>query len=185
MKNKWLKSVPLVVLVSMIVGLVGCKQSSYINAYQVSDDISAYGADDTVFENIAVPYQECNADYTVFVSPNGDNKNDGSTIEKAVSSVKQAQVLVREYLDGGNKGDCQILIDDGEYFLSGPIELTKQDVANGNCLYIRAINPNQATLTGSKQVVSDSIVEVQDEKLGRVWKIPCTEDINQLYMQLT
>lgn len=182
MKNKWLKSVPLVVLVSMLVGLVGCKQSSYINAYQVSDDISAYGADDTVFENIAVPYQECNADYTVYVSPNGDNKNDGSTIDKAVSSVKQAQILVRKYLDGGNKGDCQILIDDGEYFLSGPIELTKQDVANGNCLYIRAINPNQATLTGSKQVVSDSIVEVQDEKLGRVWKIPCTEDINQLYI---
>ena len=182
MKRKWPRIIGMVVMVSMLVGVAGCQGNSYTEAYQVSDNISQYAADDSVFEHISVPYQECTAEYTVYVSPNGDNGNDGTTLETAVASVKQAQILVRSYLANGGRDDCQILLDDGEYFLSRPLELTKQDVINGNRLYIRAINANQATLSGSKQVSADDITEVTDEKLGRVWKIPCSEAINQLYI---
>ncbi len=182
MRHKRLSKLSWVVMATMLAGLTGCNSGSYIESYQISDKISAYGANDLAFENISVPYQDCDAKYTVFVSPNGDNKNDGSSLEDAVASVKQAQSLVRSYLEAGGEGDCQILLDDGEYFLSGPMELTKQDVVNGNQLYMRALNPNQATLSGSKQVEKALIEEVEDAKLGRVWKIPCTEKINQLYI---
>lgn len=182
MKKTCLRRILAIVVTGLFLFPMGCSDTSNREIYQISDSISSYGANDTVFEDISVPYQECNADYTVYVSPNGDNKNDGTTIEKAVSSVKQAQILVRKYVEKGATGDCQILLDDGEYFVSGPLELTKQDVANGNKLYIRAINANKATLSGSKRVSADSITEVEDEKLGRVWKIPCTENINQLYI---
>ena len=137
---------------------------------------------DSMVANVSVPYQECSASYTVYVSTEGDDSNDGNTLETAVASLEQAQTLVQTYLDEGGTGDCQILIDDGEYFLSAPLNLTQQDTANGNSLYIRAINANEAILTGSKQVEPDSITEVYDEALGRVWKIPCTNKINQLYI---
>lgn len=182
MRNRWLKKISSITIAGLFVFLAGCNNTSYIESYQISGDVSTYGANDAVFENISVPYQECDAAYTVYVSPSGNNENDGTTPETAVSSVKQAQILVRKYLDEGGNGDCLILLDDGEYFLSGPIELTNQDVANGNKLYIRAINANQATLTGSKQVSAEEIEEVEDAELGRVWKISCTENINQLYI---
>ncbi len=180
MKRKGFKRISWIMIVTMLAGLTGCR--SYKEAYQVSDQLAQYGANDQVFEDISVPYQECDVEFTVYVSPDGDNKNDGCSLETAVSSVKQAQTLIREYLDEGGQGDCQILLDDGEYFLSGPLQLTKQDVVNGNQLYIRAINPNQATLSGAKQVAKDKIEEIEDEDYGRIWKIPCEESINQLYV---
>lgn len=162
--------------------LAGCRNTTYIDVYQASTDVSGYAPNDNVFESISVPYQECNPEFTVYVSPAGNNENDGLSLENAVSSVKQAQILTRKYLDNGGKGDCLIFLDDGEYFLSGPLQLTKQDVINENKLYIRAINPNKATLTGSKKVEATSVIETEDENLGRVWKIPCNDNINQLYI---
>lgn len=182
MKKMSLRRISSVMVAGLTILTMGCSSISNGGIYQISDDISAYGSNDSVFEEISVPYQECNADFTVYVSSNGSNENDGTTLETAVSSVKQAQVLVRKYLESGGTGDCQILLGDGEYFLSSPLALTKQDVANGNKLYIRAINANQATLSGAKKVSADSIEEVEDKELGRVWKIPCMEEINQLYI---
>lgn len=182
MKRMCLKQIVTIVIVGLSLFMAGCTEQSTKEIYQITDDISSYGANDSVFESISVPYQECAGEYTVYVSPDGDNGNDGTTLENAVASVKQAQILVRKYLDNGGTGDCLILLNDGEYFLSSPLELTKQDVINGNRLFIRAVNANKATLSGSKQVSADSITEVEDEELGRVWKIPCTENINQLYI---
>ena len=147
-----------------------------------SDAASTYGANDTVFETLSVAYEECEAEYTLYVSPDGNDENDGTTRNEAVATVAQAQTLVQAYLAAGGSGDCLILLDDGEYFVSETLELTASDVGTDSNLYIRAINANQATLTGAKQVAADSIVEVEDEELGRVWKIPCTEAINQLYI---
>lgn len=177
MKKSKLRQISSVVVAGLFVFIMGCS-----GTYQISDDVAEYGSSNSVFEDISVPYQECNAGYTVYVSTKGNNDNDGTSLETAVSSVKQAQILVRKYVEGGGMGDCQILIDDGEYFLSSAFALTRQDVANGNKLYIRAIHPNQATLSGAKRIDADRIEEVEDKERGRIWKIPCTEKINQLYI---
>ena len=148
----------------------------------VQVDASAYGANDTVFENISVPYKACEAAYTVYISPNGNDENTGTSLDTAVQTLNQAQTLVRAYRNGGGTGDCQILLDDGEYFLTDTWNLTAEDTASDSELYIRAIHANEATITGSQKIAAENIEEVVDDTLGRVWKIPCSEKVNQLYI---
>ncbi len=138
-------------------------------------------------EGVSVPYaSEVPADAkTVHVSPKGDDGNDGTSWDASVKTVKQAQSLIRAfYAEGGNK-DAQILLDDGEYYMGTTVGITEEDVGEGNHLYIRSRNPNKATITGSKRVEKSAVKEVNDEKLGRIWKIPCSEKINQLYVNDT
>ena len=120
--------------------------------------------------------------FKVYVSPTGDNANDGLTKETAVSSIKQAQILTRNYVAGGGQSDCVIEVADGEYFFSGEMSIVPADVANGNKLFIRAENIGKATISGSRRVNKTDILEEQDDKLGRIWKIPCAARINQLYI---
>ncbi len=120
--------------------------------------------------------------FKVYVSPNGNNSNDGRTKETAVSSIKQAQILTRNYVAGGGQSDCVIEVADGEYFFSGEMSIFPADVANGNKLFIRAENVGKATISGSRRVNKGDISEEQDAKLGRIWKIPCATRINQLYV---
>lgn len=181
MKRATLRKIASVTLVGLSLIMTGCSGMQG-GTYQIVGDISEYKANNNAFEELSVPYQDFDADYTVYVSTKGKNGNDGTTLETAVTSVKQAQILVRKFLNDGGKGDCQILIDDGEYFLSSPLAITRQDVVNGNKLNIRAINPNQVTFSGAKQVDKNNIEEVNDKTLGRLWKIPCDEEINQLYI---
>lgn len=149
---------------------------------EVQVDASAYSANDTVFENISVPYQECDAAYTVYVSPKGNDENAGTTLDTAVLTLEQAQMLVRAYRNNGGTGDCQVLLDDGEYFLADTLNFTAEDTASDGQLYIRSIHANEATLTGSQKIAAENIEEVVDNTLGRVWKIPCSENVNQLYV---
>lgn len=155
-------------------------------AYQVSDNtLQTAAATHTAFEeNISVPYTEVTPQYTVHVSPDGDNANDGSSWEKAVTSINQAQLLVREWYAQGNMGDAMILLDDGEYYVDSTVKLIEDDV-NGGELYIRSRNANKATVSGSKQVKAAEITEAKDANLfggKRYWKIPCDNKINQLYL---
>ncbi len=131
---------------------------------------------------VNVPY-ESDVEFakTVHVSPSGDDNNDGSSWDKAVLSVKQAQILVREFFADGASGNALILLDDGEYFFGQTMNITLEDVSNGS-LYIRSRNNNKATISGSEIISKDGIVEINDENLGRVWKIPCAESVNQLYI---
>lgn len=172
-----------VLTASVAMTAVGGVFTSKSKAYQFDKAyVAAAGATQNVYEeNVSVPYGEVNAAYTVYVSPDGDNANDGSTLEKAVASVKQAQILIREYYADGKEGDALMLLDDGEYYLDGPMELLKNDVKGGE-LYVRSINPNKATISGSKIVDKTTIEEVTDPELGRMWKIPYSEKINQLYI---
>ncbi len=145
-------------------------------------DVLVARVNDDAFEDISVPYQEQGEVYTVYVSPNGDNANAGTTLDSAVASLEQAQSLIQNYVAEDGSKDSQILLDDGEYFLENTLAFTNKDVANGKKLYIRSMNPNQAILTGSKQVDAESIVEVSDSEYGRMWIIPCAQQINQLYV---
>lgn len=120
--------------------------------------------------------------YVVYVSPSGANANDGTTEATAVNSIKQAQILVRAKVASGFEGDCVIVLDDGEYFLSGAASFSFSDVPNGGRLIVKAKNTGKATISGAKRVAASAITEENDDKLGRVWKIPCGEKINQLYV---
>ncbi len=132
---------------------------------------------------VEVPYEEnVSFAYTVYVSPNGNDSADGSTLQNAVKSMKQGQALVRDFYAEGGSGNAQILLDDGEYFMGKTMRITEEDVAGGK-LYIRSVNPNKATISGSYQVDNASVVEKVDASIGkRVWEIPCSEKINQLYV---
>ena len=120
--------------------------------------------------------------YTVYVSPSGHNENDGTSEQTAVYSIKQAQILVRDKVAEGFDGDCVIVLDDGEYFVNGAINLSFSDVPENGKLVIKAKNTGKAVISGAKRVAASVITEETDEKLGRVWKIPCGEKINQLYV---
>lgn len=150
--------------------------------YFAQSYLSGNGKNDgVVSDSIYVPYAKAESDFTVYVSPSGDDSALGMGKENAVKTIKRAQVLVRNYFSTGGSGNAMIILCDGEYYLDKPIELTNEDVGNGS-LYIRAENNNKATLSGAKRVDNSTVTEVNDSKLGRVWKIPCAEKINQLYL---
>lgn len=177
-----------VVLIVCLVGTIvagvftGLKTGYEFNA----EEVKTASPTASVYEQgISVPYQTAeNVSYTVHVSPKGDNANDGSDWTKAVTSINRAQSLTRAWYEDGNKGNAMILLDDGEYYIDSTVALVEADFAGGE-LYLRSRNPNKATVSGSKQVAKSAITEEQDEMLGRVWKIPYTEKINQLYVNDT
>ena len=155
-------------------------------AYQINESaLTKVRSNATAVEqNLAVPYAEVNAAYTVHVSPKGDNENDGSSWEKAVSSLNQAHLLIREWYTLGNVGDVMIVLDDGEYYVDSTLNFLEDDVKGGE-LYIRSRNANKATISGSRKANANEIVENTDPNMfggQRYWKIPCAEQINQLYI---
>ena len=166
--------------------LVGCDSEGVASAFQ-ADEATLRAATATAAaaeQNISVPYEDVTPAFTVHVSPNGDNANDGSSWEKAVTSLNQAQLLVREWYNGGNTGDTMILLDDGEYYVDSTLKILEDDVRGGE-LYIRSRNANKATVSGSKRVDNSSIEEATDPAMfggKRYWKIPCDGKINQLYI---
>lgn len=165
---------------AVISGTLMGKKSGY--AFD-SETITTVSPTATVYEKaMSVPYQTAeDVKYTVHVSPKGDNGNDGSDWSNAVSSINRAQALTRAWYEKGNTGNVMILLDDGEYYIDSTVALVEADFAGGE-LYLRSRNPNKATVSGAKRVAKSEITEVQDETLGRVWKIPYTEKINQLYI---
>lgn len=173
----------LLVAAVMCVTAIGCKNSVQIWQPSEETDVNVYGA--AAFDgSISYDYEKVSSDaFTVYVSPRGNNANDGRSLYSSVCSVRQAQVLVRDYLSAGGSGDCVIVLADGEYFLAGAMNIESSDVPTDGKLYIRAATPNGATISGSRRVDNSTVVEIEnDEKLGRVWKIPCDNAINQLYV---
>ncbi len=183
MKKFWKPILISLLTVSVAMTAVSGIFTKKSKAYQFTDStVAAASSNATVYDDaVSVPYGEVNAAYTVYVSPSGNDSARGETKETAVRSIKQAQILVREYYAEGKTGDALILLDDGEYYLDSAMELLPNDTVGG-ALYMRSINPNGATVSGAKRVDKASIEEYTDPKLGRVWKIPQTEKINQLYV---
>ena len=187
MKSKKTKAV-LTAVATVVFVLIICFSAvacNNLSVWQLTDgaDVNGYTATalgGTIgFDNETV---SANA-YTVYVSPNGDNANDGSSWENAVKSVKQAQILVRDKVSSGFEGDCAIILDDGEYFVSGAVQISFSDVPENGKLVVKAKNTGKAVISGAKRVAASTITEIEnDEKIGRVWKIPCSEKINQLYV---
>ena len=105
----------------------------------------------------------------VYVSVDGNDNNDGTTLEKAVKTFEKAAELTQ------GSSDALILLDDGEYTLSSTATL-------GSNVTVKSLTKNGATLSGSKVVDNGTIVEKTDGTLGRVWEIPYSEKINQLYI---
>ena len=162
---------------------VGCKNSVQIWQPSEETDVNSYGA--AAFDgDISYEYEKVSSDaFTVYVSPRGNNANDGRSLYSSVCSVKRAQEIVRNYLSSGGNGDCVIVLADGEYFLAGALTVGYSDVPTDGKLYLRSENPNGATISGALRVDNSAVVEIEnDEKLGRVWKIPCDNAINQLYV---
>ena len=144
--------------------------------------IAASASSAAVFSSrINVPYSDAEVKFGVFVSPDGDDSNGGESKGNAVRTLKRAQILVRNFFGNGGSGDAAIILADGEYYFDKPMELTADDAAGGK-LYIRSETPNGATISGAKRVDPATITEMNDAKLGRVWKIPCDKKINQLYV---
>lgn len=187
MKRNRIKAVltALATVVSILaLGLSAVACNSNLSVWQFDDraDVKGYTAT-AVGGTIGFEGQTVsNNAYTVYVSPNGDNANDGTTEATAVSSIKQAQILVRDKVASGFEGDCVIVLDDGEYFVAGAASFSFSDVPSGGKLIVKAKNTGKATISGAKRVAASSITEETDAKLGRVWKIPCGEKINQLYV---
>jgi hypothetical protein len=187
MKRKiWKAMTALSLMVCMFIPTISGCTRGVKKAYQVDDStVKSVAATPTVAEeNISVPYAAVDAKYTVHVSPDGNNANDGSSWEQAVTSLNQAQLLVREWYAQENAGDALIVLDDGEYYVDSTLKLLEDDVKGGE-LYIRSRNPNKATVSGSKRVDKEDIIEARDENLfggQRYWKIPCANKINQLYV---
>lgn len=130
-------------------------------------------------EGLSVPYETTEFALTVHVSPSGDDGNDGK--DAPVKTVKRAQTVVRDYFAAGNEGNVCIELADGEYFVESPIALTNEDTLRGK-LYIRSEHAGKATISGAKRIDRADIAEVNDEKLGRVWKISYDGTVNQLYL---
>ena len=150
-----------------------------------NEQLENVSTSDGIEKFINVPYeQDIEFVKIVYVSPDGDDSDTGESLETAVTSIKQAQIIVREFYASGGNGNSLILLDDGEYFMGKTMEISEEDVAGGK-LYIRSINNNKATISGSKIVDRALIIEETDPNLGRVWKIPCSEKINQLYINNT
>lgn len=189
MKGKRLRSLlraTVAVLVVFVIAITsfacGCKGTIKLLQLADASSVSKYGASG-LDGDISFGYSPVSESaYTVYVSPKGDNGNDGTALDKAVCSIKQAQILIRNYISNGGREDCVIILDDGEYFVSGSVDFAYADVANGNKLYVRAKNAGKATISGSKRVEASTITEVNDETLGRVWEIPCATKVNQLYI---
>lgn len=176
------------IILSSLVLVVGITTAFSVLAYNgraiVFDTATvnkAYSNGASVVSGMSVPYSGVNPVKTVYVSNSGNNSNDGSSVDKAVLTLKKAKELVSDFYANGGTGDSFILLADGEHFISSTVEINPSDVKGGT-LNIRSVNPNGATLSGSKKVSANKIIEYTDEDLGRVWKIPCTKKINQLYV---
>lgn len=82
---------------------------------------------------------------TVFVAPNGNDQNDGSSKAKPVKTPERALELIRGVVRDEPK---EIVFADGIYYLEKPIDVEPQDVD----LTIRAENPRKAILTAALKV---------------------------------
>jgi hypothetical protein len=105
----------------------------------------------------------------VYVSTTGNDNYDGSTLARAVATFERAVALTQD------SDNALILLCDGEYTVS-------QAAVLGSNVTVKSMTKNGATLSGAKKVAASSITERSDAKLGRVWEIPYSEKINQLYI---
>lgn len=98
----------------------------------------------------------------VTVSPKGSDAADG--VRKPVATLGRARDVVRALRRKGVKGAIAVNILPGEYPVTAPLALTKQDsgTAAGPVVY-RATRPGKATLYGGKRITG--FVPVTDEAI--------------------
>lgn len=132
-----------------------------------------------------------------FVSPQGDDTNDGS-FEKPFATLQAAREAVRKINDDMT-GDIYVFLDGGDYYLNEPLVLTEEDSGtNGyNIIYRNLDEAGSANLIGGKQVTSQwSLVDatadpasnpdgdLPDDMQGKVYKthVGTDHDFHTLYV---
>jgi len=88
----------------------------------------------------------------VFVSPQGSDKNNGSAAAP-VASLTRARDLVRSIKAAGTIGAITVVVLPGEYRVTGPLVLSKQDSGTPeNPVIYQAIQPGKAILYGGTPI---------------------------------
>lgn len=162
--------------------LSGCSDGGITLTMENSKQIIRQSSYSAAFEQgMLLQYESAESGYEIFVSPNGNDSNDGLSLPNALKTIREAQKRIQDYVFEDGTGNCTIWLDDGEYYVADTIAFTSNDLPEGK-LYIRAIHANQATVSGAKRIDNSSVKETTYQNRGRVWEIPCTEEVNQLYV---
>ena len=85
--------------------------------------------------------------YTVYVSPYGDDRNNGSCTMpfRTIESAKEWARTISE-------GKVTIVLKDGTHYLDSALVITQDDSNEKKQLVIKAENPQKAVISGGKQV---------------------------------
>ncbi len=110
-----------------------------------------------------------------YVSAAGNDAHDGSR-ERPVASLTRARDLVRQWRHAGGEGAVAVNVLPGEYRVTAPIELTRQDSGSPDAPVVyRATEPGQAifyggTRIGGFQPVKDDAIlrRLPEEARGKV-----------------
>jgi len=159
------------ILIIMVFMIVGCNKQFNVE--------SLNGVENALNSNFNIDYEDVDFTYIVNVSGKGSDTNGDGSENNPVKTLSKAGRLVEDYVIEEGEGNVLIQIDDGEYYLSNGFNITESMIPN-NRLYIRAKNPLQAIFSGSKRI--NNIIETNDNKIGRIWKIPSTEMVYQLFI---
>ncbi|HIW57939.1 MAG TPA: discoidin domain-containing protein [Firmicutes bacterium] len=123
------------------------------------------------------PVDDSEADF--FVSPNGDDSNDGKTKATAFKTITKAQEEVRKINDNMTK-DIIVCIMDGEYTLDSTINFTPEDSgSNGYKVIYRAENGTAPIVSGGVDISTGW--ELYDESKGIYKKEGVDWSFRQLY----
>ena len=85
--------------------------------------------------------------YTVYVSPYGDDRNNG-THQMPFRTIQAA----KKWCQGISAGKVTIVLADGTHYLDSTLVITHDDSNDRKHLCIRAENPQKAIISGGKQI---------------------------------
>jgi hypothetical protein len=117
---------------------------------------------------------------TVFVSPAGDDANDGGTSARPVRTLSRAQQLVRG-LTANQTGDVRVELAGGTYRLAAPLQLDSRDSGTGG------FNVVWTAAAGARPVLSGGVPVTgwtRVDAAKNLWSAPVHAGLNtrQLYV---
>lgn len=100
------------------------------------------------------PTQEINEpQYTIYVSPNGNDSNPG-TAEKPLASIQQARDLIREFSSNMEKS-ISVIVHGGTYSIVEPIQFTEEDSGkNGFDIIYQAFENETPRFSGGIEITN-------------------------------
>lgn len=99
----------------------------------------------------------------IYVAPDGDDSNDGETIEKPLATLKGARDRVRAVkneLGGMPANGITVLFRGGEYLWSETVEFTKEDSGTADA-------PFDTVRTREKNPASRAVIEFREANFQR------------------